>query len=167
MKLELSRDEMETLLMLAYLGEWMTNSDHPDDREARFDAVLQKLYATADEQGLGYLVSTDEESGELAASEALIAKIDTADVIAHYDDHVFWDELAIHLAERDLREEMGKEKFDALRPSERDTMVDARAEAYDLEFEKKGLDRLRINGLKTPSPRRDRLSEKLRKLFEE
>lgn len=167
MKLELSRNEMETLLELAYLGEYMTNADHPDDHDDRFDAVLQKLYAIADEQGLGYLVANDEESGELGASDALLAKIDSTDVIGHYDEHTFWDELAIRLAERDLQEEMGKDAWEALRPSEQIAKSEERAAAYDEEFEKNNLDRLRIEGLKIPRPRRDRISEKLRKLFEE
>lgn len=169
MQLELDKEELERLLELAYLGEWMLNGHHgPKDRSKEHDVVLQKLYAAAEEGGLGYLIMTDEETGELKPSPAADARMDAAEFIPHYDDHVFWDELALRLAERDLEEEVGAAVFKAMTPAERDEKVDEIAAAYDKEFDKHDVDHLRVEGgLKKGKGKRDKLSDRIRKLFEE
>lgn len=131
------------------------------------DGALQKIYALADEEGLGYLVATDEEIGDLKASPALEARIETAGFIEDYDDCVFWDDLAIRLAERDLRLEIGVRAFDALPAAERRDRVDAIAETYDREFDQRGLDRLQLDRPARRRRTRDALTERIKKLFDD
>ena len=169
MKLDISKEEFEKLLELAYMGDWMLNGRHdPEERDKDFEPMLQKLYAMAEEQGMGYLIMTDEETGLLKPSPAFDARIDGVEHIAHYDDHVFWDELALRLAERDLQKEVGAEVYKAMRPHEREEKVDELAAGYDDEFEKRGLERLRIEGrMHRARRKRDSLTDRLRKLFDE
>jgi len=170
MNLELDRQELEKLLELAYLGDWMLNGRHDaGDRDKEFEPLLQKLYELAEQEGFGYLIAADEETGGLKPSPAFDARVDGAEFIAHYDDHVFWDELALRLAERDLESEVGSDAYKAMLAHEREEKVDEIAANYDREFEKRGLSRLKIEGLsrRRPARARDTLTERLRKLFDE
>ena len=168
MESELSKQELERLVEIAALGDWMLNGHrHDEDPSSDHDAALQKLYALAEAAGLGYLIETDEESGLLLPSAALEARLDIAGWIADYDDCVFWDELAIRLAERDLREEIGKTAFEALSPQARQERVDEIAKTYDDELEKHGLDRVRIEGGARHKRSRDAMIDRLKSLFDD
>lgn len=167
MQLELTRPEMERLLEIAYLAEEVLNAHRADGaRSEEHDAVLDKLHDLADGEGLGYLVDRGED-GATRPSLAMKTRLEAAGWLADYDDCVFWDELALRLAERDLREELGARAFDALPEAERRGRVDARAEAYDDEFDRRGVERLRLpTGGRAPKRRtRDALTERLKRLF--
>lgn len=167
MELQLTKAELERLLELAALGEQMLNGHLPEGESSPLhDAALQKLYALADDEGLGYLIAVDEAVDALKPSEALLSRLDAE--IHDYDDCVFWDELSLRLAERDLREELGAAAFDGLPAAERQDRVDAAAEAYDREFDARGVGRLRLPDARKPSRRkRDALTERLKKLFDD
>ena len=166
MELTLAKQELERLLELAALGDWLLNGHHPEaGRSGPHDAILQKLYATADDAGLGYLIGVDEKTDRLQPSDALSSRLDGE--IADYDDCVFWDELALRLSERDLREEIGAQAFGSLPAAERQDRVDAGAEAYDREFDARGLERLRLDRPARSRRTRDGLTERLKKLFDD
>lgn len=168
METEFSKEELERLVEVAALGDWMLNGhQHGEERAIDHSRILQKLYALAEEAGLGYLIETDGETGELKPSAALEARLDIAGYIADYDDCVFWDEAAIRLAERDLREEIGKAAFEAMPAAERQERVDAIAKHYDEEFEKHGLDRVRIEGGARHRRSRDAMIDRLKSLFDD
>ena len=168
MTLDLTKSELERLLELAALGDWLVNGHRlEDDRTLVHDESLQKLYALAAEEGLGYLVAADERTGGLKPSEALMARLALAGYVAEYDECVFWDELAIRLAERDLRTEIGQVMFDALPPRARQERVDAMAEAYDLEFNTYGVERMRFENMRRARAMHDGLTERLLKLFDD
>jgi hypothetical protein len=169
MNLEMSRAELERLLEVAYLGEWLLNAHlDPKEHSAAHGAALQKFLALAEENGLGYLVETDDETGDLRPSAALRARIDVAGYIQDYDDAVFWDELALHLAERDLAAEIGRATLERLSPAERHERVERHAQKWDEEFDAHGIERLKLpEGTPRARARRDRLTEKLKRLFDE
>ena len=162
------KKELEKLLELAALGDWLVNGHRPDEERAlAHDDALQKLYALAEEEGLGYLVATDEATGALKPSEALMARLAMAGYVGEYDECVFWDELALRMAERDLRAEIGETVFNALPPQLRQERVDAIAEKYDREFDARGLDRLHFEGVRRSRGTRDGLTERLLKMFDD
>lgn len=168
MDMELDRHELERLLEIAALGEWLLNGHRPQgERAPAYEGVLQKLYETAEAEGLGYLIETDEKADALKPSQALMARFDAEGLIQDYDDCVFWDELAIRLAERDLREELGARAYDALPAAERHDRTEAAAEAYDREFDAKGIERLRLDRPRRARRTRDALTERLKKLFDD
>jgi hypothetical protein len=169
MNLEMNRAELERLLEVVCLGEWLLNAHlDPKEHSAAHEAALQKFLALAEENGLGYLVETDEETGDLRPSAALRARIDVAGYVQDYDDAVFWDELALNLAERDLMNEIGKDSFKTLPPAERHERVEKLAQKWDAEFDAHGVERLGLpEGAPRPRARRDRLTERLKRLFDE
>lgn len=167
MTLELTKSEMERLLEIAYLGEEVLNGHGPEGkRSVAHDGVLEKLHGLAEEEGLGYLVERDAD-GVAKPSMALDARMETAGFLQAYDDCVFWDELALRLAERDLRAEIGKVAFEAMPAAERDELVDNLADAYDREFDARGLDGLRLDGFPKSGKPKDALTERLKKLFKD
>jgi hypothetical protein len=167
MELNLSKTELERLLELTALGEWLLKGHLPEGgSSALHDALVQKVYALSDDEGLGYLIAVDEAADALKPSEALLSRLDHE--IQDYDECVFWDELSLRLAERDLREELGSSVFDALPSAERQQRVDDAAEAYDGEFDRRGVEGLRLSSDKHGARRRrDALSERLKRLFDE
>ena len=167
MRLELSKSEMERLLEIAYLGEEMLNGHRPDgERSAEHDDVLDRLHALAEEEGLDYLVERGED-GATRPSLALETRMDAAGWRQDYDDCVFWDELALRLAERDLRADIGAHAFDALPAGERKERVDALAEAYDKEFDRRGVERLRLDRPHRVRRAGDALTDRLKRLFKD
>lgn len=167
MKLELTKSELERLLEIAYLGEEVLNGHrHEGGRSAPHDEVLEKIHALADEEGLGYLVDRDDD-GATKPSQAMETRLEAAGWLQDYDDCVFWDELAVRLAERDLRAEIGTHAFDALPHQERHERVDALAEAYDKEFDARGIERLRLDRPHRARRGGDALTERLKKLFKD
>ncbi len=164
MTLPFTTSELERLLELAALGEWLLDGHRPEGQDSpAHAAVLQKLYALADDEGLGWLIGLDEAADRLKPSEALMARIDGE--VQNYDEAVFWDELAIRLAERDLRDELGAAAFDALPHGERHERAEALARAYDREFERHGLGRLHLETPRRNRRPRDPLTERLKKMF--
>lgn len=167
MKLDITKNELERLLELAYLGEEVLNGHRPDgERSAEHDAALDKIHELAEEEGLGYLVDRGED-GASKPSMALETRMEAAGWLQDYDDCVFWDELALRLAERDVRDELGVHAFGALPAGERRERVDALAQAYDKEFDAKGVERLRLDRPRRVRRAGDALTERLKKLFKD
>lgn len=161
-----SRDEFELLVELAYLGAHLRRADRRGhERDATHDKLLQRLLAMADEAGFGYLAEQDPKTGEFVASAAFLKRAGTDGSIGDYDDWVFWDELALRLGERDVKEELGA-GFDALPEAERNRRTDDAALRYDDEFDSRGVDRLRIVARQRPV-KKDEVTERLRELFRE
>jgi hypothetical protein len=136
-KLELTPDEFKKLIELAYLGEWMINSQHdPEFQDEAADAALQRLLAARKLPE----IDRDEETGNYFMESDWTDRL-YEDHILDYDDHVFWDELAERLAIRDLARQRGIEA------EQLDRDEDARhlrpiEDHYHREFEHNGLDRL-------------------------
>lgn len=130
---------LKKLIELAYLGEWMINARHSDDfQDEDATATLQTLLAASGAEG----VEQDPETGEFYLDPEWVEKL-YAQYVADYEDHVFWDELAERLAERDLAREraVSIEEIDreddaaALRPLE---------DEYHQELEEYGVGRLEV-----------------------
>jgi hypothetical protein len=162
MTIELTKRESELLLELVHLGEDVVNGPRAEDRRSReHQAVAEKVYEAAEGQGLGYLAD------EGRPTEALLSRIDLGEYRWEYDDWVFWDELAIRLAERDLMDEIGREAYERMPEADRKERVDALAAEYDKEFDKQGVARLRLDVRRERRAKRDTLTERLKKLFDD
>ncbi|MDH4196279.1 MAG: hypothetical protein OEW05_02615 [Candidatus Aminicenantes bacterium] len=142
MEIKLTKDELETLIKLVYLGNWMANSWRTDDRIAAFDELQASLLATARASGLRELVDQDEGTEKpvpsAALDEALQATLD------FYDDNVFWDQLIYRMADRDFLRRYGEEAADELDTDEGMQKEAPFLERYEKEFCANGLDRLEI-----------------------
>lgn len=106
LQLGITPEQFAEILRLAYLGEWLVNSqhdgDHQDDGATEALQVLLALAARLSPDAVG----SDAETGRYFVREEL-AQAWQERHVADYDDHVFWQELAERLAERDLAAQLG------------------------------------------------------------
>jgi hypothetical protein len=142
MEIKLTKDELETLVKLVYLGNWMANSWRTDDRIAAFDELQASLLETARTAGFRELVDQDEETGKPVPSAALDAALQ--DALDFYDDNTFWDQLIYRMADRDFLHRYGEEAADELDTEEGMKKEAPFLERYEKEFYANGLDRLEI-----------------------
>lgn len=139
-KLEFTNEDYRKLIELAYLGEWMVNSQHdPEFQDEAADKLMQQLLGAHQLDN----IDLDAETGEYFMKSDWTDRL-FDEYILDYDDHTFWDELTERLALRDLARDRGVEGDEvnrdddliALRPIE---------ESYRQELEEHGLDRLDIS----------------------
>ncbi|MDD8025499.1 MAG: hypothetical protein PHI34_03215 [Acidobacteriota bacterium] len=142
MDIKLTRAQYETLMRLAYLGNWVVNGFRDKDKDPDTDALENYIYAKARDFGLGDRIVYDEEVDAHFPTEN-----QESEWLADLDDYkndLFWDELMYRLADRDLVARFGEANVDAMPLEERKRMEDELADQYYKEFEKSGLDRLQL-----------------------
>ncbi|MFZ5951405.1 MAG: hypothetical protein ACOYXC_11915, partial [Candidatus Rifleibacteriota bacterium] len=111
MKLELDKKELECLVEMAMMAEWvMTAHDEEDDpRKAKYLALTQKLYRFAHENGMKKEFSIEEDDicePDPDWEEASISRV----FIDEYEDQTFWSELVGRLADREMQKKFGGKK---------------------------------------------------------
>ncbi len=146
MHLQLSPEEFERLLKLAYLGEavqndWVPAEETTDEQRATTD-LLYDLCAEAKDTPCARLVTEDEASGEWLPSEELREEMHAA--LGAYDNDVFWDELVHRLAEKELVAEYGREALEGMPEGYRRQAELPVLEYYWEEVHRHGIDRFRL-----------------------
>ena len=140
LQLGITAEQFAEILRVAFLGEWLINSQHDaDHQEEGATEALQVLLALAARLSPD-AVGRDEETGRYFVNEEL-ARTWQERHIADYDDHVFWQELAERLAERDLAGELGLEP-EALDLEEHAAKLRELRERYWQELDRHGIERL-------------------------
>ena len=142
MKVSFSAKEYGRLLELAHLGLWVAGArpDDPGTMPARYADVAEKVFGLAENFGCADLVETDV-NGQHYPAEKLTAG-PAEQVRADFTADVFWSELAVRLAERDLQAELGRPAGGEPEPfteaqEERLQLIE---ETYWREFEAHGTD---------------------------
>ena len=131
MQIELSTTEFRRLLDLVYLGNWVLNATRGDDRFQDYDNLESKLFALCRKHGMDVLAEDWEDTviPSRAYEEGGIQE-----VIAYYEDNVFYEILAEELSRRDMGyAEITEENYDE---------IVSRMNQYMTEFEASGVDRL-------------------------
>ncbi len=134
MNIELTDKEFRRLLDLIYIGNWVLNSARGEDRFEDYDLLQEKFFAMAGKNGMRALV--ESYMGHYFPSKAY-EEGGIHEAIADYEDAVFFDILAEELARRDMLEENLNEN--------ELTELSARMGDYLDEFERSGIDNLRID----------------------
>ena len=133
MTIDLSVKEFRMLLDMVYIGNWILNSTRGDDRFSQYDDLESKLFALARRHGMEVLA--EDWEGTVIPSRAY-QQGGIHEVIALYEDTVFYEILAEELARRDMEGE-GADQNDESQ------LVD-RMEEYYQEFEAHGIDNLTV-----------------------
>lgn len=134
MQIELTEKEFRRLLDMVYIGNWILNSCREDDRFEDYDNLEEKLFALCPEHGMNTLVQ--RWRGHSYPSQAY-EEGGIHEAIADYEDAVFYDILAEELALRDMAaEHVDQQDMEDL---------SARMEEYFEEFEKNGIDNIKID----------------------
>ena len=140
LQLGISPEQFAEILRLAYLGEWLVNSQHDSEHQDEgATAALQVLLALAAQLSPD-AVGQDEETGRYFVREELAAAWQERHVL-DYNDHTFWQELAERLAERDVARSLGVAP-DALDVEEYASQLRERRDYYWRELDQHGIERL-------------------------
>ena len=134
MTIELTEKEFRRLLDMVYIGNWILNSCRDDDRFEDYDALEEKLFSLCPERGMPSL--SQRWRGHTYPSRAF-EEGGIHEAIADYEDAIFFDILAEELARRDM-------DFEQVNPEDINELT-ARMEEYFSEFEKHGIDNLKVD----------------------
>ncbi len=140
--INLTAEQHRKLIELAYLGEWFINAHHEAEfQDEAATEALQKMLGAHALAGLSRDAETSNYYLDADWSDRLYDQY-----IADYDDHVFWDELAERLAQRDLARKRGVSMDDIERE---DDLLELRPleERYRRELERDGVERLEFTDI--------------------
>ena len=131
MHIELTNKEFRRLLDMVYLGNWVLNSTRGNDRFKDYDDLESKLFALCRSNGMDVLA--EDWNDTVIPSKAYEAG-GIQQVIALYEDNVFYEILAEELSRRDMGyADITEDNYDE---------IIGRMDQYMQEFERSGLDRL-------------------------
>ena len=134
MNIELTKKEFRRLLDLVYIGNWILNSTRGDDRFQDYDDLESKLFALCRSNGMDILAQ--DWNGTVIPSKAY-EEGGIQEVIAFYEDNVFYEILAEELSRRDMGyADITSENYDE---------IVKRMSQYMTEFEISGVDHLMLD----------------------
>ncbi|GMA51480.1 hypothetical protein GCM10025857_28370 [Alicyclobacillus contaminans] len=140
MHIELTKDQYRRLLALVFLGEWVANGAVPhEDRRRDLQEVADHIYSFARQFDAEDWVEYCQDCGVFHANEAMEEAL--LPMLDEYDEDVFWDVLSHHLAYRDVMVSVGPDKEFS---KEMEMKLWRRKEQYDQEFQRHGLDHVRL-----------------------
>jgi hypothetical protein len=142
MKVSFTTKEYTRLLELVHLGLVVAGNrfDDPATMPERYADIAQKVFGLAEPFGCADLVETDV-NGQFFPNEKLTEGA-VGEKLDQFIESTFWGELAMHLANRDLKAELGATKLaDELTEEEAERLA-ALEDSYWREFEARGVDHL-------------------------
>ncbi len=161
MKLELTKEQLESLVKVVYLGNWLANSWRTEDVINEFNEIESVVLKAAEENGLGEMVEHAEgdegecaeeecschghhthEAGQLVASAELEESCE--ELVDFYNDNTFWDQIIYRMADRDYAIKYGDENLEKVFSDEGMAREKPFLEKYEKEFYEHGLERLEI-----------------------
>ena len=137
MTLQLSDFEYRLLLDLVYTGNWVMNSMREDDRIKEYDHLQEKIFSACAGTKLSPVVQM-ADGRAFPSSDYIGGGIH--EVIADYEDVVFFDILAEELSLRDMRLE--DQEVNVVNVDEE--ALEERMDDYAREFKENGIERLMI-----------------------
>ena len=131
MRFDLTTKEFRRLLDLVYIGNWVLNSTRGDDRFQDYDDLESKLFSLC--RGTGMDILAEDWNDTVIPSRAY-EEGGIQEVIALYEDNIFYEILAEELARRDMGyADITEENYDE---------ITNRMHQYMNEFALSGVDRL-------------------------
>ena len=142
MELKLTKEQLRTLSLLTYIGNWVVNADREiNEQNDACNDVEQLILGACLKAGFDELV--DEESpGEFSSSVELEDEAET--YLDEYERNFLLEDLAIQLARRDLSEKVGAKEVVKLSPEVYAAKLNPLIEEYMEEFNENGVGNVRI-----------------------
>lgn len=143
MTLELSSDEIRTLMHMVSLALYVTEPNQDPDCAEDLDAmqsVADKIFEAGWRGGHRDIAEFDASTSQYMLRDNYVSDSVYAKSIQEFEDDFFWSELASQLAERDMRAK-GAEKMDPVELNER--LQDLEDNYLD-HFTDHGVDHLRL-----------------------
>jgi len=146
MKIDLSKEEYQTLLELLEIAGWVLHAHENEQRPEtlKYRELEQKLYSYAKELGLGCLVMYDKGLKQYFPTREFEETTPAMEFVEEFEEESFWDELVNRLAERDLARITGGKRAKGMTAEDRFRKLTLFQKRYVDEFEERGLDNLII-----------------------
>jgi hypothetical protein len=142
MNIEFTADEYRDLLDIVHIADVVLSGHRrePDKRSERHRALIQRLYARAQGEGLGQFMRLDPKTGASIPTPEFEENTLAHVAIEEFGDHLFWDELISRLAVRDAAFAAGgMDRLNALSDSDRQAAEGPVRQGYIEEFSKNGI----------------------------
>lgn len=137
-----------------YMADWMANAiceaDMKPDDEIK--GVRDYIFSFAKEMGYEDYVDYDGRLGKYYATFDLDDESSTRKLIERYDEHSAWEELTEWLGDRDFFHTYTREEIVKMNNEERFTKRMECEAVWGKEFEKHGLERIKIAETPLPNP---------------
>lgn len=144
MKFELSNREFRTLLEMLVAADWLLHSHEVGEVDNEYTRFQQKFFKLAKKAGCEDLVEYHEVTGQYDTAPDLQSSDKLQQYIDRYDEASFWQILAIRLGVEELRRSVAPELLESMPRLQRVQLASDHEARYAEEFEKHGLERLRI-----------------------
>jgi hypothetical protein len=146
MKIDLKEEEYRSLVDLLSLAGCMLEGygRGNDSKKSACFELEQKLMSLAEDAGCQDLIERDVETGTYLRKWSRHRKENAVEWLYQYNDDVFWEELIVRMAERDLQSLRAVEEGagDAPRQKEKPSRLVELEKHYEKEFVANGLDNL-------------------------
>ncbi|MGE5807542.1 MAG: hypothetical protein ACM32I_00270 [Nitrospirota bacterium] len=147
MNIEISTKEYRDLLDILHIADVVMSGHRreEDQRTGGHRALIQKLYAYAQDTGLNGLITYNENVKKYIPTQNFEKDSMAHAVIDQYGDHLFWDQLISRLTERDAAQTVGgTERLRAMADSERQHVEGHIRQRYVEEFSMNGVSNLAV-----------------------
>lgn len=147
MNFRFSDSEVKTLVELLSLAslvaEW---NQHPafEGKMAEIDALQDKIYEHLYHAGYSQLVEFNEEEQHFQISSEFEKKSFFLSCYDEFRQETFWEELVIRMADRDLSQKIGFDRWNLMSEEERRAQTVELEKRYWNELEKHGVEHLRL-----------------------
>jgi hypothetical protein len=145
MHLRLSDEELATLVEMVSLATEMANMNPNDEGNAgfaRFEAIEHKVLETARHTGMAEMIEHDMERGKNRVTEAFQNSSFFQQCLDEFRNTVFWEELMVRLAERDLTLQVGQNAYLSMSDEERRKRLEPIEKRYWSKFQQEGMNPL-------------------------
>ncbi len=143
LRLELTKAQLEELLLLAELGLWVRESE-ADIQDERADASLEVIdHLWKQAEGLGLAGLTKKWHGKTVPKDGLVKQVET--VMERFLEDEFWGRLETRLGQRDfLREATADEIRSVELSGDFPAKVEEYCDTWHREFDRFGINRLTV-----------------------
>ncbi len=145
MDISFSKAELEKLVEIAIMAEWvMTAHDYEEEDGRRDDYIklIQKIYAHASKNGMKKEIDFMDDIKEYMPNADWEDQTQAAEFIREYEEKTFWDELIERLADRDMNRKLGGKKAGSF--EEHMAIYEEFATKYGEEFAENELENLEV-----------------------
>ncbi len=147
MHLRFTEEELATLVEMVSLAAEVASLNRKPGAENPFRAYEEfenTLLEKAKLKGLGEIIEFDEESGRHRVSTDYLTKSFVQECLDEMRNEIFWEEITLRLAERDIIRKIGLPAWNQLDEAARRAKTEPIERRYWTEFTTKGIDNLHI-----------------------
>ena len=147
MNIEISTEEYRDLLDILHIADVIIfgHRKNEDKRTERHRALIQKIYALAQGEGLDQLISYNESVNKYIPTDDFERNALPHVLIGEFGDHLFWDELISRLSVRDAAQIAGGiDRLNAMNDSDRQALEGSIRQRYIEELSANGVANLTV-----------------------